>query len=763
MSQAGFTPIKLYSSTTPTVTPTAGNLEQGELAINTADGKLFYEDSSGVVQVLATKDAAAGNFTTLDATNLEVTNLKAKDGTAAGSIANSTGIVTLASSVLTTADINGGTIDATSIGATTPSTVVATQVDITAQGDLRLQDTTGGQFVALQAPSTIATSYTLTLPVDDGTAGQALITDGSGVLSWSTAASGDVYGPASATDNAIVRFDGTTGKIVQNSVVTIADDGATVIAANSASAGLQITQTGAGNAILVEDSANPDASPFVIDHDGVVGIGSTTPQSTFSLLAGLGSQSSTSFAPQVVQRNKTNDTSAPYFISQKDRAGAIVQSGDTIGNIVFQAYDGAAYLNSAIISAAVDGTPALNDMPGRLVFSTTPDGASNTTERMRIANSGVISLGAAPGSESLRVTPVASAVNYLQVAGGATGNAATMSAAGTDTNVPIAFVSKGTGDIRFTTNASERVRVTSSGNVGIGTATPTLPLTIGNSTLPVGATIAGQMISSDVAATTPLLNLRRSAASGNPGLAQFTSSGTEAVPTAVALNRNLGRNDWWGFDGANYSNAVAITAAVDGVVSAGVVPGRLVFSTAITNTPIERMRITSSGSLCLGLTTPVLASKSSINWDASTEQGITLKSTSATFTASPIIFINNADALSGSIGQSASTISYNTSSDYRLKENVLPMTGALAKVAALKPVTYTWKVDGSAGQGFIAHELQEIVPDCVTGEKDAVDKDGKPWHQGVDTSFLVATLTAAIQEQQVIISAMEARLAALEA
>ena len=74
------------------------------------------------------------------------------------------------------------------------------------------------------------------------------------------------------------------------------------------------------------------------------------------------------------------------------------------------------------------------------------------------------------------------------------------------------------------------------------------------------------------------------------------------------------------------------------------------------------------------------------------------------------------------------------------------MTGALAKVAQLKPVTYKWKSDGSAGQGFIAHELQAVVPDCVTGEKDAVDENGKPKYQGVDTSFLVATLTAAIQE-----------------
>jgi hypothetical protein len=92
------------------------------------------------------------------------------------------------------------------------------------------------------------------------------------------------------------------------------------------------------------------------------------------------------------------------------------------------------------------------------------------------------------------------------------------------------------------------------------------------------------------------------------------------------------------------------------------------------------------------------------------------------------------------------TTSYVSLSDYRLKENVAPMINALATVAKLKPVTYKWKTDGSDGQGFIAHELQEIVPDCVTGEKDGVDKDGNPKYQGVDTSFLVATLVAAIQE-----------------
>jgi hypothetical protein len=117
----------------------------------------------------------------------------------------------------------------------------------------------------------------------------------------------------------------------------------------------------------------------------------------------------------------------------------------------------------------------------------------------------------------------------------------------------------------------------------------------------------------------------------------------------------------------------------------------------------------------------------------------------------------------GSITTTSSATSYVTSSDYRLKENIAPMTGALAKVSVLKPVTYTWKADGSNGQGFIAHELAEVCPDAVVGQKDAVDEDGTIKAQGIDTSFLVATLTAAIQEQQAIITDLKARLEILEA
>ncbi len=116
----------------------------------------------------------------------------------------------------------------------------------------------------------------------------------------------------------------------------------------------------------------------------------------------------------------------------------------------------------------------------------------------------------------------------------------------------------------------------------------------------------------------------------------------------------------------------------------------------------------------------------------------------------------------GGISVTTTATTFNTTSDYRLKDNVQPMQNALAKVSELKPVTYKWKVDGSDGQGFIAHELQEIFPDAVDGEKDAVNADGKPVYQGIDTSFLVATLTAAIQEQQQMIETLQAEVALLK-
>lgn len=175
----------------------------------------------------------------------------------------------------------------------------------------------------------------------------------------------------------------------------------------------------------------------------------------------------------------------------------------------------------------------------------------------------------------------------------------------------------------------------------------------------------------------------------------------------------------------------------------------------------EAMRVDSSGNLLVG--TGTLQGKLTVSGG-----GNSIYATQASASSYTTIFnaLNQsgtyyltawqaAGSTVGSVTSNGTTTSYGTSSDYRLKENVQPMQNALAIVAQLKPVTYDWIANKTKGQGFIAHELQAIVPECVTGEKDAVDAEGKPIYQGVDTSFLVATLTAAIQEQQAIIESLK--------
>jgi hypothetical protein len=127
------------------------------------------------------------------------------------------------------------------------------------------------------------------------------------------------------------------------------------------------------------------------------------------------------------------------------------------------------------------------------------------------------------------------------------------------------------------------------------------------------------------------------------------------------------------------------------------------------------------------------------------------------------LFYYGAATNTGSITTNGTTTAYNVTSDYRLKENVQPMTGGLATVAALKPVTYDWISNGSAGEGFIAHELQAVIPEAVTGKKDAVSEDGSINAQGVDFSKIVPHLVAAIQELTAQNADLTTRLAALEA
>lgn len=188
------------------------------------------------------------------------------------------------------------------------------------------------------------------------------------------------------------------------------DTGGVVINESNSSAALRITNTGTGNALVVEDAANPDSTPFVIDKDGYIISGATTTANIGSSAVNpprisIYGTSGGNGSDIALINTSSSGTVAGDIRHAKAPSGGIVANNNQLGNSRYFGYDGAAYIEAATISAAVDGTPGTNDMPGRLVFSTTADGASAPTERMRVSSFGTVSIGNSNNiGQSLRIS-----------------------------------------------------------------------------------------------------------------------------------------------------------------------------------------------------------------------------------------------------------------------------------------------------------------------------------------------------------------------
>lgn len=387
----------------------------------------------------------AASYPAIDITTLEVTNIKAKDGTASMTIANSTGQITAS------AQFNATTIDTTNIEVTnikakdgaaslviSDSTgnvsasgsfyaagALSTSSTVTASGEISSAD---GFLITGTIPATGSSDafYKIGATVLGGSSvtninyeSKLNYTLGSVASSYNFLAKGIVLTTATATNQYGFFTDNTftaatnnygfysdiasgTGRwnFYSNGTATNYFGGNTIVSVtDNTNAALRVTQTGTANALEIEDSANPDSTPVVIDALGNLIVGATTIQTAASYVSGSAisvHNVNISHAPRAgvsAYAWYPGAQQACYFGLHHSRGTSVgdyaaLISGDVMGRIDFSGADGTEFVRGASILATVDGTPGTGDMPGRLGFFTTTDGTSSLTEQFRINNAG---------------------------------------------------------------------------------------------------------------------------------------------------------------------------------------------------------------------------------------------------------------------------------------------------------------------------------------------------------------------------------------
>jgi hypothetical protein len=809
------------------------------------------------------KDLYVDGTANLDAVDIDG---GAIDGTTVGATSASTGAFTTltASSTATLntlsssgATITGGSINGTTVGATTASTGAFTT--LTSSGTTTLNGTTipaSVTLVSTEATQTL-TNKTLTSPVigtivNTGTLTLPTTTDTLvGRATTDTLTNKTISGSNNTLSNianaSLTNSSITFGSAAQALGSTVSALNGVTIGATTASTGAFTTLsastslttplvTNAGTLALSATGANVVTAStngverLRIDSAGSVGIGTNDPASILNVVGeqaiiagGVGTgnlgiqikgaavtaipaaqvqgyiatgQSDIGTAGDLLIAPRTNTTASVRFITGTTPAERLrITSAGNVGigtsapaerlEVVSSSTGAIRFLQSSASIATHMGASATS---GFIVTKTNHPLVigTNDTERMRIDSAGNVGIGTTPQQKlHLHDGGTGQVVFAITNADTGSGNNDGLHL-GLDANENALFFNKENTAAIFATNNTERMRITSAGNVGIGT-TPSAWWSGVKALQVQGASLLSSGITSSSTANAFLNSTPEwryiangeathyeqtqgshrwfTAASGTAGNAvsfsermRITSAGNVGIGTSSpATNLHVASA------GTNatlkLSNSTSGSGSSDGydLIMDGNDAyvwnrenGPLLFGTNNT----ERARIDASGNLLIGTTT---TGTTNAYFEVVANARSRLNLGSNTTTSVSVARFNNPNGTVGQINTSDSATTYATSSDYRLKEDVQPMVGTVDRLMALKPVNFAWKVDGSRVDGFLAHEAQEVVPQAVTGEKDGEEM------QAIDHSKLVPLLTAALQEALKRIEALEARITALEA